>query len=106
MTRKPSCLISCSQASPEGGWAADVGRHGATTPAGKARGRNDMAAGYVECCANGVESARHLCQFDRNCALASSRLAARPLVMMPCLGSTYTVMDQNHRKSSSVCRSS
>ena len=27
---------------PEGGWAADVGRHGATKPAGKRRGHNDM----------------------------------------------------------------
>ena len=25
---------------------------------------------------------------------------------MPCLGSTYTVMDQNHRRSGSVCQSS
>jgi hypothetical protein len=42
---EPSCLISCSHRSPEGGWAADVGRHGAMKPAGRARGRNDMAAG-------------------------------------------------------------
>jgi hypothetical protein len=42
MTRNPSCLISCSHISPEGVWAADVGRHGAMKPAGKARKRNDM----------------------------------------------------------------
>jgi transglutaminase-like putative cysteine protease len=39
-------------------------------------------------------------------ALASSRLAARPLVLMPCFGSTYTVMDQNQRRSGEVWRSS
>jgi hypothetical protein len=37
MTLIPSCLISCSQASPEGGREALVGRHGATEPAGRAR---------------------------------------------------------------------
>jgi hypothetical protein len=37
MSRKPLCLISCSHASPEGGWGALVGRHGAMKPAGKAR---------------------------------------------------------------------
>jgi hypothetical protein len=47
-----------------------------------------------------------LCQFDRDCALASSRVAARPLVVMSCLGSTYTVMDQNQRSSALACRSS
>ena len=44
MTRKPSCLISCSHSSPEGGCGALVGRHGATKPAGRTRGRNDMAS--------------------------------------------------------------
>ena len=29
---------------PQGGWAADVGRHGARKPAVRARGRDDMAA--------------------------------------------------------------
>jgi hypothetical protein len=37
-------------------------------------------------------------------ALTSSRLAARPLVLMPRFGSTYTVMDQNQRSSGSVWR--
>jgi hypothetical protein len=41
-TRKPSCLISCSQPSPEGGHGADVGRHGAIKPAGRARERDNM----------------------------------------------------------------
>jgi hypothetical protein len=40
--RNPSCLISCSHRSPEGGRMADVGRHGAMKPAGRARERNDM----------------------------------------------------------------
>jgi hypothetical protein len=35
MTRKPSCLISCSDASPPGGWGALVGRHGGTKPRGR-----------------------------------------------------------------------
>jgi hypothetical protein len=39
MTRKPSCLISCSHSSPEGGRGADLGRHSAMKPAGRARGR-------------------------------------------------------------------
>ena len=43
--RKPSHLISCSQTAPEGGCWALIGRHGAMKPAGRARGRNDMA-GY------------------------------------------------------------
>ena len=33
---------------PEGGWAADVGRHGAIKPAVRARGRNDMRQLHVE----------------------------------------------------------
>src|SRR5215831_6809959 len=37
MTRKPSCLISCSQNDPEGGCGALVGRHGGMNPVGKAR---------------------------------------------------------------------
>src|SRR5262249_43805847 len=32
MTRKPSCLISCSHRGPEGGLWALVGRHGAINP--------------------------------------------------------------------------
>src|SRR5215468_3880912 len=35
MTRKPSCLISCSQNDPEGGCGALVGRHGGMNPVGK-----------------------------------------------------------------------
>src|SRR5262249_60570081 len=35
MTRKPSCLISCSHNAPVGGCMAVVGRHGGTKPAGK-----------------------------------------------------------------------
>ena len=42
ITRKPSCLISCSQSAPEGGCGADVGRHGAIKPAGSVRRRKDM----------------------------------------------------------------
>jgi hypothetical protein len=34
---------------------------------------------------------RHFRQLLRNCALASSRLGARPLVVMPSMGFTYTV---------------
>jgi hypothetical protein len=37
--RKPSCLISCSHSSPDGGCGADVGRHGAMKPAGRTRER-------------------------------------------------------------------
>jgi hypothetical protein len=37
MTRKPSCLISCNHASPEGGCGAEVGRQGAMKPAGRVR---------------------------------------------------------------------
>jgi hypothetical protein len=33
---------SCSHGSPEGGCRAVVGRHGATKPSGRTRGRNDM----------------------------------------------------------------
>jgi hypothetical protein len=33
---------------------------------------------------------RHFCQLARNWALASSRLGARPLVVMPSMGFTYT----------------
>jgi hypothetical protein len=40
MTRKPSCLISCSQHRPEGGRGAQDGRHRAMKPADRARGRN------------------------------------------------------------------
>jgi hypothetical protein len=40
MTRKPSCLISCSHISPEGGRSALVGRHGAINPAGRVRSFN------------------------------------------------------------------
>jgi hypothetical protein len=42
ITRKPSCLISCSHSSPEGGCGAGEGRHGAMKPASRARERNDM----------------------------------------------------------------
>jgi hypothetical protein len=34
ITRKPSCLISCTQRPPEGGCPADTGRQGAMKPAG------------------------------------------------------------------------
>jgi hypothetical protein len=40
--RKPSCLISCSHASPDGGCGAEVGRHGAMKPAGRAREGNGI----------------------------------------------------------------
>jgi hypothetical protein len=49
---------------------------------------------------------RHFCQLTRNWALASSRLGARPLVVMPSMGFTYTVIDQNRRSSGLLCRSS
>src|SRR6202521_5590167 len=42
MIRKPSCLISCSHCSPEGGCGALMGRHGAMRPAGRARRRDNM----------------------------------------------------------------
>src|SRR3984893_6256875 len=45
MSRKPSCLISCSHRSPEGGLAAGVGRHGQTKPTarvGRTGGRNSI----------------------------------------------------------------
>ena len=38
ITRKPSCLISCSHSAPQSGCGAEVGRQGATKPAGKAGG--------------------------------------------------------------------
>src|SRR6478672_6504977 len=38
MTRKPSCLISCSHKVPEGGRWAFVGRQGWMNPAGRVRG--------------------------------------------------------------------
>src|SRR5262249_16842503 len=37
MTRKPSCLISCSHSLPEGSLSVLVGRHGAMNPAGRVR---------------------------------------------------------------------
>jgi hypothetical protein len=40
---------------------------------------------------------RHFRQLLRNWAFASSRLGARPLVVMPSMGYTYTVIDQNQR---------
>src|SRR5262245_31961275 len=40
MTRKPSCLISCSHRPPEGSVSAFVGRHGSMKPAGRALIRN------------------------------------------------------------------
>jgi hypothetical protein len=49
---------------------------------------------------------RHFCQLVRNWALAASRLGARPLVVMPSMGLTYSVIDQNHRSSDFLCRSS
>src|SRR6516165_2990101 len=43
MTRKPSCLISCSHNSPEGGIGARARRHGQTKPAARVPlERNDM----------------------------------------------------------------
>jgi hypothetical protein len=39
MTRKPSCLISCSHASPVGGCGALVGRHGGMKPSGRGMAR-------------------------------------------------------------------
>jgi hypothetical protein len=42
MTRKPSCLISCSHWLPEGSLSVLVGGHGAMNPAGKARISNIM----------------------------------------------------------------
>jgi hypothetical protein len=39
MTRKPSCLISCSQASPEAGCGALLGRQGGTKPRGRGMAR-------------------------------------------------------------------
>jgi hypothetical protein len=33
---------------------------------------------------------RHFCQLTKNCAFASSMLAARPLVVMPSMGLTYS----------------
>jgi hypothetical protein len=39
----PSCLISCSQDAPEGGYGADVETHGAMKPAGRALGRDSIA---------------------------------------------------------------
>jgi hypothetical protein len=76
---------------------------------GRKAGRNEAApAGYADArtrriqvgrWAAAVESVQHFCPFAKNCALASSRLDARPLVVMPRLGLRYTVIDQNHRSS-------
>jgi hypothetical protein len=41
---KPVVLDFVQPRSPEGGCGALVGRHGATKPAGRTRGRNDMAS--------------------------------------------------------------
>ena len=49
---------------------------------------------------------RHFCQLAKNCAFASSMLAARPFVVMPSMGLTYSVIDQNHRSSGLLFRSS
>jgi hypothetical protein len=35
MTRKPSCLISCSHSLPEGSLSVLLGRHGAMNPVGQ-----------------------------------------------------------------------
>ena len=43
ITRKPSCLISCSQSAPEGGRGADVGGHGAMKPGGMGRRHRRIA---------------------------------------------------------------
>jgi hypothetical protein len=51
-------------------------------------------------------AAAHLCQLIKNCVLACFRLAARPLVAIPSFGLTYAVIDQNHRSSGLLCRSS
>src|ERR1700730_9566893 len=42
MTRKPSCMISCSHSFPDGGAEALVGRHGAMKPGGSGREYSDM----------------------------------------------------------------
>jgi hypothetical protein len=41
-------------------------------------------------------------QATSNCASASSSVGTFPLVTMPALGSTYTVTDQNQRRSAGV----
>src|SRR5262249_18264671 len=45
MMRNPSCLISCSHCSPEGGCGTLMGRHGAMNPAGRARDNMDRRIG-------------------------------------------------------------
>src|ERR1700686_5678073 len=65
MTRKPSCLISCSQRGPDGGRGAIMGRHGGMKPAGNVRSRRRVAVGPgVECRPvmirdNSLERGRH-----------------------------------------------
>jgi hypothetical protein len=48
ITWKPSCLISCSHSLPEGACGVELGRHGATKPAGRARERKGMGEGELE----------------------------------------------------------
>jgi hypothetical protein len=47
MTRKPSCLISCSHTAPDGGLGAFVGKHGGMNPDGKVRGRDNISESYI-----------------------------------------------------------
>ena len=79
-----------------GGGGRKAGRNEARP--GRVRGRKDTADLRGRWAA-AVELVQHFCQFAKNCALASSRLDARPLVVMPRLGLRYTVIDQNHRSS-------
>src|SRR3974390_1069397 len=60
ITRKPSCLISCSHSSPDGGCEAELGRHGAMKPAGRARGCESMSEGELEDRAESGQRQPHL----------------------------------------------
>src|SRR5262245_53403269 len=52
MTRKPSCLISCSHSAPVGGWDALVGRQGGMKPTGS--GMDLAIRGWRRACQNEI----------------------------------------------------
>src|ERR1700730_8214458 len=89
MTRKPSCLISCSHSFPDVGAEALVGRHGAMKPGGRGReysdmGRWDRHAGAARdhlplCCARAASSRLRLIWLGLDCCACpcSTLLAGR-----------------------------
>src|ERR1700730_13396791 len=94
MTRKPSCLISCSHSFPDGGAEALVGRHGAMKPGGSGREYSDM----------GRWDRRHLRGGQQNRGSGGPRnsLSDPSLSTLPCSAFSVhqgSVMGDPHRRS-------